>query len=179
MLTRENPWKLHCLHLQTVSFSMLDKRGDPRRRNSLSPDRKCVCYFSFFSFHFIAAHNFQKNECSDGKIEFMLECKLCYKLNDDDEENHVTNKSHHRIVRAKELRESQWNWGEWFFTVGTGHTNTNCVANINTLNCAAGKITKWWHRDISAGGNFLIHIGTYFIGSPPREKLFYDFSQSH
>lgn len=131
MLTRENPWKLHCLHLQTVSFSMLDKRGDPRRRNSLSPDRKCVCYFSFFSFHFIAAHNFQKNECSDGKIEFMLECKLCYKLNDDDEENHVTNKSHHRIVRAKELRESQWNWGNDFSQSALA-TQTQIVWRIST-----------------------------------------------
>lgn len=43
----------------------------------------------FFSFDFIAAHNFQKKwknmlESWDGKIEFTLECKLCHKLNDDD-----------------------------------------------------------------------------------------------
>lgn len=39
-------------------------------------------------------------ESWDGKIEFMLECKLCYKLNDDDEENHVAHKkssSHQRV----------------------------------------------------------------------------------
>lgn len=129
--------------------------------------------FQFFS-HLISLPPtiFKKRRewtCWTGKIEFTLECKLCYKLNDDDEENHVAHKSHQRIVRA-ERSESQWNWGERNFTVGTGHTNTKLCGENQHPQFPSGKIWKRWHREISAGGNFLIHIETYFTESSSGEK---------